>query len=361
MKKLLMIAVVTFASASAFATKARLNSLSYPMSRQLTDVQTVFVNPSDLTLMGSWATFEMGNSNLAGTVAMTTPNAEAGFARAVGDARWGFYMGHSNAGILVDTFARGAALRPTGLLIEENPINLFYAAKMADIAWGLGLNYANTDRKAAGKQNSTGVTLGMRMGFWDASLDVDAADKAENATLSWEGKTGADLRVGYVMDTMYFYGQYTMAGGKSTTVATGATATDVENSRIALGVVNTAKSEGGEFFYGAALAMTNTNEKVAAGKTESLALPVVIGIEADAASWLVLRGSITQTVLLNSVKTTPVSGTSTDATGGNNTRVAAGTGIKFNKFVLDTTLAAESNGNINGANLLANAGLVYNF
>jgi hypothetical protein len=360
MKKLLMIAVVTFASASAFATKARLNALSYPMSRQLTDVQTVFINPSDLTLMGSWVTFETGATD-TGIVPVTTPSPEAGFARAVGDARWGFYLGHTGTGITADTFARGASsLRPATLLMEENPINLFYATKMADMSWGLGLNYSNTDRKTAGKQTATGVTAGVRMGFWDASLDLDITDTAELGTLSWTGKTGADLRAGYVMDTMYFYGQYAMSGGKGTVAGTDTT--DKENSQVALGVVNTTKSEGGEFFYGAALAMMTTNDKVATGsKSEILALPVVIGIEADAASWLVLRGSITQTVLLNSLKTTPTNGTSTDTTGANNTRVAAGTGIKFNKFMLDTTLAAESTGLINGTSLLAQAGLTYNF
>lgn len=361
MKKLLVIAAVTFASASAFATKARLNALSYPMSRHLTDVQTIFVNPSDLTLMGSWVTFETGATD-TGAVPVGSPSAEAGFARAVGDARWGFYMGHTGTGITMD-FARGPSnLRPTGLLIEENPINLFYAAKTEAMSWGLGVNYSNTDRKTAGKQSSLGLTAGMRMGFWDASLDLDLTDEADNGanTLNWKGTTGGDLRVGYVADTMYYYASYAMAGGKSDNAGT--TLTDIENNQLAIGVVNTTKAEGSEFFYGAALAMTNTNNKATGGsKVEMLSLPVVIGIEADAASWLVLRGSITQTVLLNSMKTSPASGASTDATGPNNTRVAAGTGIKFNKFMLDTTLAAETNGQINGTNLLANAGLVYNF
>jgi hypothetical protein len=361
MKKLLVIAAVTLASASAFATKARLNALSYPMSRQLTDVQTIFVNPSDLTLMGSWVTFETGTTTADKTPA-TPPTAEAGFARSVGDARWGFYLGHTGTGITTDTFARGGTqLRqlaaPATYLIEENPMNLFYAAKTADMSWGLGVNYSKSDRGTTlGSQEALGATLGARMGFWDASLDVDITDKASVGANTWTGKTGGDLRVGYVADTMYYYGQYEMAAGDSTN---GTASVNLDNNRAALGVVNTVKSDGGEFFYGAALQMTTL--KNTGAKEEDLALPVVIGIEADAASWLVLRGSVTQTVLLNSVKTTPVSGTSTDATGGNNTRVAAGTGIKFNKFMLDTTLAAETNGFINGANLLANAGLVYNF
>ncbi len=374
MKKLLVLAAVTLASTSAFATKARLSSLSG--SRQLTDVQTIFVNPADLNLMGTWATFETGATNNAtgGNTPATTsekagPFAEAGFARTMGDARWGFYVGHTG----VATATRLQAAKSAGVNIgnttsfpiEANPLNLFYASKTGDISWGLGLNYSNNDYKTAtGKQSAMGLTGGMRMGAVDASLGLGLTDTAQFGTnageTKWTGKSSADLRGGYAMDAWYFFGQYAMGGGKAENG--GNTQADIENSNINVGFVNSTKVDGGEFFWGASYAMETKNDKKA-DKVETTNLPFVMGIEADAASWLVLRGSITQTVLLSSTKTTPQPpATAGDtATWDNNTKVAAGAGIKFNKFTLDASLAAQTSGNINGTDLLTNAGLTYNF
>lgn len=363
MNKLLVIAAVTLASASAFASKARMTSLSD--SRQLVDTQTIFVNPADLNLMGTWATFETGATNST-TDNTTQPQAEAGFARAMGDSRWGFYLGHTGVATATRTQAIGAqATLGSSFPLEENPINLFYSAKAGDIGWGLGLNYSNSDMKDSGKQSALGLAGGMRMGAWDASLDLGLTDTAQfgasGAETKWTGKASADLRAGYTMDAWYFYGQYAMGGGKVD--ASGTTTHDIENSTIDVGFVNSTKVDGGEFFWGAQYAMQTKNDKATGNdKKEYTNLPVVIGIEADAASWLVLRGSITQTVLLSSSKTTPVGGAAGDTTTfANDTTVAAGAGIKFNKFTLDAGLAASTTGQINGNNLLTNAGLTYNF
>jgi len=363
MKKLLVLAAVTLASTSAFATKARLSSLGG--SPHLVDTQTIFVNPSDLNLMGTWATFEMGTTNTS--VNNPAPQAEAGFSRAMGDARWGFYLGHTGIATATRLQAAGATVPAAGAtaLIEENPINLFYAAKTGDISWGLGLNYSNSDQKGTtGKQSAMGLTGGMRMGPWDASLGLGLTDTAQFGTVGaetkWTGKSAVDLRGGYLMDNWYFNARYAMSGGKAETGTI--TNVDLENSTIALGATNVTKVDGGEFFWGASYDMTTKNDKKA-NKVEETNLPVVIGIEADAASWLVLRGSVTQTVLLSSTKTTPQppAAAGETATLANNTKVSAGVGMKFNKFTLDAALAGQTTGAINGGSLLANAGLTYNF
>ncbi len=352
MKKLLVITALTLASASAFATKARLSSLS--VSRHLTDVQTIFINPADLSLLGSWATFEAGTTNTSTT--NPAPQAEAGFARAMGDTRWGFYLGHTDTATALRTQSAVAYLN------EENPINLFYSAKMADTTWGLGLNYSNSDQKTAGKQSTMGLTGGMRMGPWEASLGLGITDTAEVGVNKWTGKMAATLDGGYTMDAWYFYGRYAMSGGKSE--ASSVATHDINNSTVKVGMTNSTKVDGGEFFWGAAYQMVNVEDKTPNNKTETSNLPVVIGIEADAASWLVLRGSVTQTVLLNSKKTTTAGTAGDTATAANDTTVAAGAGIKFNKFMLDGTLSATNAataGQINGNSLLANAGLTYSF
>ena len=96
---------------------------------------------------------------------------------------------------------------------------------------------------------------------------------------------------------------------------------------------------------------------------EQTHLPFIIGVEADAASWLTLRASAKQNVILGSSKVNQGDSTTIK----NNTTVALGAGLKFNKFTLDSTLAAGSvpatagNGSIDANNLMANASLTYMF
>jgi hypothetical protein len=135
---------------------------------------------------------------------------------------------------------------------------------------------------------------------------------------------------------------------------TGTNESKTETTGIEVGGINKMTKEGAEFFYGASITMGTS--KTGTSKTEETKMPVIIGVEADAASWLTLRGSITQNVLIGSTKTT---GSEAD-TIAPNTKVAAGAGFKFNKAVLDVVLNAGTSGALD-ANLGANAGLTYMF
>ena len=82
---------------------------------------------------------------------------------------------------------------------------------------------------------------------------------------------------------------------------------------------------------------------------------------------MVLRASATQNVLLGSTKTDDGAITSTvtdqDDTVANNTKVAAGFGLKMNKWVVDGSWSAATSatGAINAGSLLTNVALTYNF
>jgi hypothetical protein len=134
-----------------------------------------------------------------------------------------------------------------------------------------------------------------------------------------------------------------------------------------VGMENVFKKDSNEFFYGAALRMDTSDLKDFSTasvnkKTASTYLPIIVGFEHEALSWLVMRGSVTQKVLLGSTQTTPVStGTATTDTDDNSTTVAAGTGIKFNKGTLEMVLTGSSSGSFNFSDLGAKAGLTYWF
>jgi hypothetical protein len=372
MKKLLVIAAVTLASGGAFASKARLAALGN--AEHLVDTQTIFENPADIALWGDWATFEMGTGAFsysppagnAGTGALGTTNPEGGIVRSAGDARWGAYLGHHSA---TAALSRLASINGVGLAIqEENPLEVFYAMK-GDINWGASLFYSNSDKKATHlKQDSAGLRLGARTAVWDANLSVglsnNAKDETVGATKEVKGKSGARLGGGYYFDTLYVYGSYGMSGFKSS--ANSVDTKDYDGSQLAVGVIDTMKKDGTDFFYGVSYHMDSYKQKIGTEqKTEASYLPVVIGIEAEATSWAVLRASITQNLILGSIK--DETGIATGAaltdtnTWNNSTTVAAGTGLKFNKFTFDGTLGAATNGVVNTTNLLANASLTYMF
>ena len=139
MKHLLLVSAVTMMSVSAMASKARLTSLGFGTNdyNQFVDTQNVFQNPSHLHMMGEWATFEMGPT----TNTSTTLGAEGGFVRSMDDAKYGFYLGRKS------TFTSEARSQ-TGYLGQENPFEIMYASKSADMNWGASFNYSNSDKKS---------------------------------------------------------------------------------------------------------------------------------------------------------------------------------------------------------------------
>lgn len=340
MKNIIVAAAVLAMAAPAMASKARLTALGN--SPHLSDTRIGLSRPAELA--ADHVIFEMGdNSATPGS-----PNAEGGFVRSHGDARWGFYLG--NHDVLNE--------RSAGFLINENPIDFGYAAKSGDMDWGVGLAYSNSDNKAAStKQSYMALKGGVITGPWEVNVQLGLTDSATDATDNkWTGKSAIDLYAGYTMDNNYYFFNYNMNGGKAED-AGGTTTEDNDNSVMSLGYVNTTKSDGVDFFYGVAYQMSTDKEKVADAKTEETRLPFWIGLEAEANSWLVLRASVTQNILLGSRK---VNGGDPDSIA-NNTTVAAGAGIKWGKAILDATLAGSNTGVVNGNTLFTNAALTYNF
>lgn len=375
MKKLFVIAAVTLASGAAFASKARVSALGN--GAHLSDAQTIFRNPADMTLWGDWATFEMGT---AGGPFTYTPNAantattghEGGLVRSAGDARWGFYMGHKSPTASLsrsNAWTGGAGT----ILSEENPIEVFYAQK-ADLSWGASMFYSNSDKKSSKlKQDTMGLRVGARAAMWDAWLNVGLSNNAKdesNAASIKEIKSNSAFKLGggYSFDSLYVYGSYASSGFKGS--AAGTDTSDVSGSQMAVGVIDTMKKDGTDFFYGVSYQMDSYKNKTGTEtKSDATYMPVVIGIEADANSWMVLRASVTQNVVLGSIKDETgiiaAGAATTEAdTWNNSTTVATGAGIKFNKFTLDGSIGtstAGTRGVIDASNLLANASLTYMF
>ena len=339
MKKMTILVAVALCATSAFASKARLKALQ--SSPHLQDTRDVISREPDQALVhGEFVSLET-SANAAGAND-TAPNAEGGFVRKLNDtSAMGAWLGAKSESLATTALSEAGSTQTI-----QNPLNLYYASKAGDMAWGVGLNYSNFENKSTkNKASSMGLNASVSStAGWEAQLGLGLTGEATvTDTTKFEQKSPMFLSGGYWMDTMFLYGKYAMGGGKAKDIASGTTTTDKDVNSIEIGVVNSHKKDGADFFYGVSYLMTTS--KVANGtKVEGSSLPVVIGIEADATSWMVLRGSIKQNVLLGSSKTTPNGGTAAETNLQDNTVVAAGLGLKLGKFMVDGSLAATSGG-----------------
>lgn len=369
MKKLLVLAALTMAAAPAMASKARLSALGN--AAHLVDTQTIFVNPADLNFSGDLATLEMGDNVTTvggGAVTRANPKAEGGFTKTLSWGKVGAYLGHRND--TATAFVDGVNAKLPGatseiLLTEQNPLDLFYGSDMMGMKWGFDFHYSNSkidNGTAVQKENTMGLSAGVRNDIWNAYLILGLNGKTESdlaaaGTPQLQSKGLYKVGGGYWFDSIYAFANYEYAKGTSTVAGTDA---DITKNAYEVGMVNNHKMEAGNFFYGISyLSSEIKTETTPTNKTNVTGLPLVVGMELDAASWLTLRGSVKQTVLMGENKV--AAATTTKSNLANDTTVAVGAGLKWNKITLDGTLAGSTTGNVNANALLANASLTYMF
>lgn len=369
MKQLLVIAIA-LASVNAFASRARVTSLGN--APHLVDTQTVYSNPSDIMILGDYVNFESGtNANPSNTA--QNANSEGMITRSMGNSKFGLGLGNQskNASIWTGAGLRSFASSAAGLgtiKSQQNPVTFVYGTKVDDMNLAGSLIYSNFNDKFAGeKESSAGIRLGLRTGNWDAKLGLGLLNTYENSAAKFKGTTGISAGAGYMMEDTYFNGFIETAGFKAEDAA-GTELRKFNTMTISLGALKSIKKDGSELFYG--IGLTNGSTKIDnAGvetKISTMSLPITLGMEVDAASWLTLRGSVTQSTVINSSKTELAGSTAAEtAPGANNTVASVGAGLKFNKLTLDGSLQGLTGGaqsqNLSGNELLTQVGVTYLF
>jgi hypothetical protein len=236
-----------------------------------------------------------------------------------------------------------------------------------DLQYGFAFNYSNASKKSPTdgattgdlKSTSMGLAASVRASNWTAYLNMGLAGSSSIEATGGEIKAQMEptSKIGatYAMDTVALLVEMNNSGVKVTNAGT--ETAKVTYSDMAIAAANSIKKDGADFFYGAKYMTTTT--KVGNGKTETSALPVWLGVEAEATSWMVLRAVVSQNFILGQTKTTEADSVE------DNTTAAAGLGLKFGKFMVDGTLNAATNGNLNlgggssGDKFLTQASLTY--
>lgn len=344
MKNLLILTLTLVTAAPAFASKARLASLQG--ARQLVDVQTIFINPAHINMVGQHITFEMG---AAGTAA------EGGFVRKLdsGDKLL-VYVGHQNP---LGNFVVGDVRTANGYLGQNNPVEVIYGTGNM----GFGASVSTIDDKKNGTKEGTFVgKFGMDNGpiKWFAHAKLATAEKLNAGNTDKITAPAVFLGGTYKGESLLYYGSIHAGTSKNEAGAT-ATSTDIKDLAVVLAFVDRSmKIDDNDIYYGAQVDVVSRD--VGGAKITGTRLPIFLGMEYNLNSWAVFRGSVSQNFLVGSTK--DETAVNTDSSGiANNATVAAGLGLKYNNFVLDGSLTAATSGQVNGNTFLANAAVTYNF
>lgn len=377
MKPTLSFFAILLSVGIANATKARNTALSN--SFHLRGTQTVYTSPYHLKNLDNFVSFESGITSATSTGS----SAEGSFLMNAGETGKLFMsLGHLDETTQpVRTFINTVGtytFKP-----QQNAIEFIFSHKTESATFGYGVFYSNFNNKTVGseeKESSNGLRVSGTHGALGWKLNLGLTNTAENTTVKMKGTLYANLGLRYKMDSTSFAFDYTTWGVKVETIATGATAQEHDFANIQLRTLNSTKVESNEIFYGAGFSQTNLKDKVTDKKLNRLHLPLILGFEAKATDWMMLRGSITQSILLTTFKDErgypAVSGITTPATTPptaqleysgepNTTSVAVGAGLKFGKVTIDGTLkdlmTSSGGQKLDGSNLLAQVGVIYNY
>ncbi len=343
-RNVLVIAGLAVLSTSAYASKARVQALGQDEvrgSEYISDTRNVFRNPAGLNETKNYLVTEWGTAAANDTA--VAPRAEGGFFREAGAFNYGLYLGNNEN--------NGA--RTAGFMNQDNALDLFLSGDMG-VKWGARLHYASSTDEATTtweRENTAfGLGLGVVAGAAEGYLNVDLSDKSKGdltaASNEYKVKPGFIVGGSYTMEKLTAFASYENTKAES---KVGATTTSVKGSEIIVGAGNTMDINPTARVYTDAKIVLGT-VKTAAGKTKTNELPVTIGVEADATSWLTLRGSVSQNVILNNTKNTAGKKTSN----ANTTEVNAGATLNFGKLKVDgligTSGANRGTGTVAGSN-----------
>jgi hypothetical protein len=161
----------------------------------------------------------------------------------------------------------------------------------------------------------------------------------------FKGKTGYQLGGGYMLNEYNVFAQYQSLDGEN------AADDKIEVKRMIVGVGRITKlNDKANLFTKVSYEATEANnEGAAAGngvifaveESKTTELPVTVGLEYDAASWLTLRGSVSQNVLISKLE-------QEDEATIDSTVVAMGASLKFGDLVVDGVI-----GNMDGTGATA--------
>ena len=323
MKKHLVVAAgLAVLSTGAFASKARMAALNQGSSLgsfYLEDNRNVFRSSNSVNSMNNYVITEWGSSYIPGGAAAT---AEGGFFRSHGAMNYGLYL-NSDAHGNVDNNLNPARV---DLVVGGD----------AGLNWGLRLGYESMEA-AGSNHEASGFDLGLSATVSGANLWLNYAPATTSTVANAETERNADMTLGatYGMGDYTLFAEYASEGQDGDKDA---------STSITVGAAKVWETSGGaSVFYDASIVSTANYDLAGttyAADNSKLSVPVTLGVEVKAASWLTWRASIQQSVY----------GSHEDAAGtvtsGRTTNLGAGASLTWGDLQIDGTIRNASGGQL---------------
>lgn len=426
MKKLLAGAMLLgLASQAAYATQARLialglDELDNEGSHYIQDSRNIFLNAANVNNYGDMVILELGQNGydpatttaaLPGTTngqawvdQDTSPKAQGGFLKRVGKYVIGAYLGNesnTSAFLRVASTSNAAALNRQMLTSADNQLDLFVGSELSNgIKWGANLVYLNNENENIKQEEKAGsVRLGLIGQKWDVYLNASfmntaesevtiAVPAAQTAKHEFDGKLGIHVGGGHELGKGRVYGYFKTfswdqkdgfdyTGFPVGTVQAGKTGTNdgkFDTYMVGYGVSESVNTNG-RLFTDVHVKKTDIELKLAnTVEVNTLIIPVTLGYEHDATSWLTLRGSIVQNIW--GTKDNKNFSSANAIAGGligqlyngegkgsiqNTTRVQSGATLTFGNLNVDGLIGTSTAGNLSTDDFFSRAAITYKF
>lgn len=381
MKNLSLVLALMIAASPAFASRARLEALGEGKngSYYINDGRNIFLNPAQIVKHKKKLWLEFGGEP-TGADTVGNVRGQGGFSNTFGDFTYGLYLNQTSDRALT-TISTVNTLASTSFISPDSAAEFFFGGE-GGMNWGVSVFYAGNNTRATTGPNNTASLLGARVGIESgslaafASVGIISSSKIANATNDEiKGKLSLDAAVTYAMDNWTYFGKFQTFGSDATISSA---TTEIRQTGFGAGFGRTTEFSKTVTMFSRLEA--DYQKQTATGSSASTVwnVPVVLGAEAQALSWLAIRGSVAASLLGQQ------NGSSTDANFKSNlagtTTVAAGVGMTFGDVQIDGVVAsgatpASAAGSVPGFgtganttnrfgfgdNMLSRVALTYNF
>jgi len=378
MKNLTLVLGLMIIASPAFASSARLNALGEngaTGSYYVQDVRNIFLNPAQIVHFKKHFVLEFSPTDSA--------TAQGLFTNTFGDYTYGISLNNNSvrANTLVGFANTALAASNNQFLGPDRTIEAFLAGEATDMNWGLSLFYSgNGDRNntSAYTVNGTSYNLsgatrtshlfGVRAGvdmnnfavFTTVGITSNTAIQDAN-NLEMKGKVSVDVGATYTMDNTVAFAKFTTYGDDAVNVLGAGTTTEIRHQDYALGLGHKYEASKSVTLFSRLEADYAKDTRSNTSDAKSWNVPVAVGAEAQALSWLALRGSVVQS-LVGQNEAVSAGGLLVRTNG--STSLNAGAGLTFGDVQVDGTLSAAVASTSTGFGIgspLANVAFSYNF
>ncbi len=364
MKKQLTVALgLAVLATPAFATKARLQALgedSYG-SFYVNDNRNIWLNAAQINNHKDLVTYEFGTENTTDNA--ETPRGEGGVYKSMGNMTYGLHFGGAS-----NTSNGLRAAAGVTSANETNNIDAFVGGD-AGLKWGANLGYsknANENRAAGVSSEALRTRLGVIMGDTQGYANINLINRAKglnSGSNKFEGDLGYQIGAIHAWNGNSLFADYRSFTAEATNSGT---KNDLGFKQLQVGIGRVERlNDKTNLFVKASYVNVNAENDRLTGinttfgttatscgtgaaailceKYKGNSVPVVVGLETDATSWLTLRASIQQTIWgVEKDK-------SNERTFADSTEVNAGASLKFGEFTVDGVIGNDTDGNTTAA------------